>query len=775
MAQTRFFALQGGMDIVTPSIRTAAGRAIAGMNYEPHPRGYQRADGYERFDGRPRPSLASYWTLAFTDGPAAAAVGSSVVGQSSGASATVLRDSVVDDGSYETEDASGYLIITGLTGGNFLEGEPLLAGSDGDPAAIDLSEYWSSPYEIDFYTLDFMEASAAELPAGWTFDTETGVLTVDPSAEASIEGLRMTATDVNGTVSSFSPHINIYVEAMAAAFIGNAAWSAIERGALNDEDDRTWYREAVALARSRIMRVPGSGPVRGVWMFHGEEYAFRDNEAGTACVMHRATADGWAAVAFGRELAFSGGSAEWPEGATLVGGTSGALATVRRVTLESGDWTTDDAAGRLIVTAISGEFVLGEAVTGGGGLAMADGPSVAISLPPGGRYDFRNHNFYGAANMRRMYGVNGVGRGFEFDGTVMVPIATGMEDDRPLWIDVHSGHLFFGYRGGSVQHSSLGNPYQWQILTGAGEIGIGEEPTGLLGSVSGTLSVFGRNKVAVLFGDDAENWVLRTLTDSSGAVAWTAQMLGTPIYHDAIGLRALETSDRFGDFAVGTLTQMVEPLFQQKARDRVTPVASIRVRPKDQYRLYWSDGTGIYVYIGRGAPEIMPFKLGFVPTCTAAGKDDDGEERLFAGDADGWVYELDAGTSADGEPIEAFVRFPFNHVGSPAQRKRWSKAVLELDASPDTNIGLISEFGYADPDQPPGQEQAFNVQGGGGFWNELRWDEFYWSSPVEGRAEADLDGLGRNLSIVVASNAAHEKPHILTGMILYFHYRGLAR
>lgn len=776
MAQTRYFALQGGMDIVTPAIRTAPGRVVAGMNYEPHPRGYQRADGFERFDGRPRPSRASYWTLAFTGAPVAAAVNTPLVGGTSGAAATILRDSVVDSGSYETEDAAGYLILTGLIGGSFLEGEPLLAGGEGDNPVIDLAQYWSSPLGLQSFALDFTFASSPSLPAGWSFDTETGVLTVDPTIAASIEGLRMTATNGAGTTSALSPPINIYVEAMAQVFVGYAAWSAVERGALNDDEDRAWFQEAVEVARARIGPVPGSGPVRGVWIYRGQQYAFRDNEAGTACIMHRATADGWAVITHGRELAFAGGTAEWVEGDIVVGATSGAQAAVRRVVTESGDWTTNDAAGRLIIAGITGEFVAGEAIAGGAGAAVAADQSRGIFLPPGGRYDFRNHNFYGAANMRRMYFVNGVGRGSEFDGTTLVPISTGMVDDRPLWLDVHSNHLFFAFRGGSAQHSSIGNPYQWQVITGAGEIGIGEEPTGMLASVSGTLAIWGVNKIGVLFGDDSENWVFRTLTDSSGCAAWTAQMIGSPIYQDAIGLRSLETSDRFGDFAIGTITQMVEPLFKQKRDDRVTPVGSVRVRPKDQYRLFWSDGTGLYVYFGRGAPEILPFDLGFTITCTASDKDVDGVERVFVGSEAGYVYELDAGTSADGEPIEAFLRLPFNHVGSPAQNKRWAAAVLEIDAAPNTNIGMIAEFDYGDPDQPPGQEQAFQVRGGGGFWDELRWDEFYWSSPVEGRAKADnVDGMGTNISIVVASKAAYEKPHILTGMILHFHYRGLAR
>jgi hypothetical protein len=42
--------------------------------------------------------------------------------------------------------------------------------------------------------------------------------------------------------------------------------------------------------------VSGSGGILGVWEFNGVLYAFRNNAAGTACIMHKATSSGWTAV-----------------------------------------------------------------------------------------------------------------------------------------------------------------------------------------------------------------------------------------------------------------------------------------------------------------------------------------------------------------------------------------------------------------------------------------------------------------------------------------------
>ena len=61
--QTSSYQLRGGLDLVTPNIRLTPGRVLGAQNYEPSPDGYRRIAGYERYDGQPKPSEASYWLL----------------------------------------------------------------------------------------------------------------------------------------------------------------------------------------------------------------------------------------------------------------------------------------------------------------------------------------------------------------------------------------------------------------------------------------------------------------------------------------------------------------------------------------------------------------------------------------------------------------------------------------------------------------------------------------------------------------------------------------
>lgn len=564
---------------------------------------------------------------------------------------------------------------------------------------------------------------------------------------------------------------------VSAATVALANGTATERGATNDEDDKTWLRAAITATRALIQQVPGSGPIRGVWVYAGALYAFRDNVGATACIMHKSTGAGWVAQTFGSVVEFNTGTAEYKEGETLTKGSTTAL--IRRVVLVSGTWSGGTAAGYVVVSNIvNGPFTAGVATAGTGSATLA-GAETATALPAGGRYSFVNHNFYGAAKSERMYAANGVGRAFEWDGTYFTPIRTGLtaDKDKPTRITEFANHLFLGYATGEIQFSGIGEPTTYQTIAGAGSFTFGSEVTDMSETASTALVIFGRRRISYLSGTDAETFVLTTLSDEAGAIAWTAQVMDSPIYQDDAGVRRMTSSQAFGNWRLGTITEAIGPLFEQKRAGGVVPVASIRAKAKDQYRVFMSDRTGVMVYLGRKPQECLPFEYPFLVSCACSGALDSlaGEEQIFVGSDDGWVYQLDVGTSFDGAEVEAYILFPFNAVGAPLQKKRFHRVALELDAAPNTEIALTAEYGYGDADQPPGIEQAFSVSGSGGFWNIANWDQFYWSATVQGIASADIEGIGRNAAVCVLSNAIWAEPHTLSCISLYFSPRGISK
>jgi hypothetical protein len=88
--QDSYYPFGGGVDMLTPAIALKEGFAIDAQNYEPEiSGGYRRIDGYERYDGRPAPSAASYWVMT-ANITGTINVGNTITGVPSGAIGRVL-------------------------------------------------------------------------------------------------------------------------------------------------------------------------------------------------------------------------------------------------------------------------------------------------------------------------------------------------------------------------------------------------------------------------------------------------------------------------------------------------------------------------------------------------------------------------------------------------------------------------------------------------------------------------------------------------------------
>lgn len=564
---------------------------------------------------------------------------------------------------------------------------------------------------------------------------------------------------------------------VSAATVAVSSGEANENYTTDDAEGASLLRAVEDARRALILALPGSGPTRGIFTLKGETFAIRDNAAGTAAAMHKATASGWAEQTFGHTIDFATSTARFEIGETLTGGTSGATATIERVTKQGGDWSSS-GTGYLVLSGLTGTFTAGEVITSASGSATAPATEVSLALPAGGTYQWVTHNFYGAENRIRVYLASGAGRAVEWDGAVLAPIRTGLTDelDKPKFICVVSNHLLLGFDGGAVMISGTGEPLSFEVVAGAGELSLGEDITGMKASHQGAAVITGRNKISYLSGSDSSDFQLNEVSEDSGAVANSLDVIGNPMFLDDQGIRKLTPTKNFGNWNVGKVSQDIEPYIKTQRKAGATTVGALRVRSKDQYRLYFSDGQALSIYLGRKNPECMTFKMPFVPYCLTSGEDGDGNEILFAGDDQGFVYQLDSGKSADGAAIEAYLRLSYLHQGAPMREKRYHRGYLEVDAgATGANLSIAADFAYGHPDRPAASERSFSAPGGGGFWDSLYWNQFIWSSPFQAGAFFELDGIGQNVSLVFMSDAADEEPHTLSSLTLYVSPRKMMR
>jgi hypothetical protein len=336
--------------------------------------------------------------------------------------------------------------------------------------------------------------------------------------------------------------------------------------------------------------------------------------------------------------------------------------------------------------------------------------------------------------------------------------------------------------------SSLGFPLEFRTDTGAGLLSFGQQITGLLGAANTSLVVTAQNRIEYVIGTDAGSFELNPLSDASGAQSYTLQMMDEPMFLDDGGVRKLSATSAFGDWRMGAVTASVEPLIMLKRNAGIVPVASQTIKGRDQYRLFWSDRSGITVYIGRKYPETLPFKLGMQVFCACSGEVEIGYgERLFVGSTDGFVYEMNRGTSYDGNPIDSYIRLPFTSTGSPSQHTRWMKATFELSTPDPISIGVAFDIDYAKG--LGGEQTLVYVDAGTAListdalndsWDASigSWDNstvaMNWT-PVQARLEYHLSGLGPNIAATLVHNSAVARQHTISSQTYNFSRRRIMR
>lgn len=305
--------------------------------------------------------------------------------------------------------------------------------------------------------------------------------------------------------------------------------------------------------------------------------------------------------------------------------------------------------------------------------------SKKTGLTPSGTYRFDNANLSGT---QAMYLASGVHKAAEWDGSTWTDVTTGMATDTPTHVIGHRGHLFLSF-GPSVQASPVGDPAgTWALVLGATEILTNSDVTGFMQTTGGHLLIGSRNHTYILQGFDDADWVLESMEEygnQMGVIEGTLQQLGSRIFYlDDRGVTELSTSQNFGDFSDATLTEMVEETIAAKKN---IVAGSCVVKDKTQYRLFFTDGTGLIATFHKNTLKgWTPFSLPITVTAICNAEDANGDEVIYAGADDGFIYQLESTDQFDGAAIPSYFVTTPTHLGSPYLNKRFRRTQADLQA-----------------------------------------------------------------------------------------------
>lgn len=401
-------------------------------------------------------------------------------------------------------------------------------------------------------------------------------------------------------------------------------------------------------------------------------------------------------------------------------------------------------------------------------------PVTTPALSPNGRYEFVTYNFGGSVGTTAMYGCDGVNKAFEFDGTTFTQITTGMPSDAPEHIAAHKKHLFLSFSS-SVQYSPIGDPTgTWSVISGAGEIATGQWVVGMQVQPGDVLAIFNRNATYLLYGTPgASDMNLVTHSAQAGAIEWSIQDMNEAIYMDDRGISSLSTTQAFGDFQAGTLSKDVESYFRVQKFD---VVSSVRIREKDQYRLFFADKSCLLMLKGRNGYQFTPLSFPVTVECACSVENLNGIEEVYFGAETGYVYQMEKGNSFDGDLIRYSLRLPFISLGYPRHKKRFYKLQIEIDAAEQLPLQLCPDYSYGRVDDPASQSTTNNTLliAKGGYWDtDITWENFIWDGQAVGIAESYLDGNGINISLLIQGESNYESPHTIYSATYHYNVRGL--
>lgn len=485
-------------------------------------------------------------------------------------------------------------------------------------------------------------------------------------------------------------------------------------------------------------------------------------------------------------------------------GSTDIIFTLQHTQIISGDPATSTAQGYMTLLGDDnatksrlvneGDQIRTAAAGGGSLLGVVGGRDRPIWLAGQGeidhnrsRYQFERTNFYGQDEFEAVYGVCGASPAFSFDGHRCIRIRSELPayQDLPRHIARHGDMLVLGFFSGALILTPPGNPLETRGSQGASAIEIGDRLTGITPLAGDALGVICQSMTQVIRGINPETMIKSPISARRGGIEYTAVDMGRVVLCDGLGIFVADSPESFGAAQRNYVSQSVHPWLRPRLQATLSsesaflrPVCAINVRHKNQMRLYFWDGWVLTMTLNEPvefttqryfSPPVNPTTepVPWVPRMICSGIDSSGRERVFCsffgGVKDGYVFELDAGRSFDGEPIPAHIEMNPLTVEASSQEKRYDRFFL---------YGLGYSKASLTYTRRVNDEDAFS---GSQSFTMGRGSKTARAVPGPMRGTADKPVEAYDISIKLASNTASEGQFTLQYVEAEMDDRGTSR
>ncbi len=407
------------------------------------------------------------------------------------------------------------------------------------------------------------------------------------------------------------------------------------------------------------------------------------------------------------------------------------------------------------------------AFTGRSTLTRTGQGKISFSLFEGPTYDYGLLVICDGANKPYYFRMEGTGSNINtrtyFSGEITVTstkFATHSE--------IHDKHLIVaGVEDNlsTVFYSTLLDPTTFNG-TGSGSITLSDQIVGIK-SFRNELFIFCRNSIFKLQDINGTAVVIPVAKNIGCLSGYSIQEIGGDlIFLAPDGLRTVAGTARIGDVELGTVSKAIQPIITQLAEniDKFV-ISSVVIREKSQYRLFYTNTTVINAQqegiIGTLRPNGFEWSetRGIEVTSIGAGFNNDGVEKYFHGDTDGYVLVHDSGNDFNGSNILARYATPDYDYGDLGTLKTLHYVRVSCSAEGTVTPALQIKYDFNSQDIPqPASDFSFGTVNSPAIFAEAVFNTNVFGGTAAPMIRIPVQGSGTSNNFTVVTGGDNKAP-----------------
>jgi hypothetical protein len=416
------------------------------------------------------------------------------------------------------------------------------------------------------------------------------------------------------------------------------------------------------------------------------------------------------------------------------------------------------------------------AFTGRSTLTRTGQGKISFSLFEGPTYDYGLLIICDGANEPYYFRMEGTGSNINtrtyFGGEITVT-----STKFATYSEIHDKHLIVaGVEDNlsTVYYSTLLDPTTFNG-TGSGSITLSDQIVGIK-SFRNELFIFCRNSIFKLQDINGTAVVIPVAKNIGCLSGYSIQEIGGDlIFLAPDGLRTVAGTARIGDVELGTVSKAIQPIITQVAEniDKYI-ISSVVIREKSQYRLFYTNTSVINAQqegiIGTLRPNGFEWSetKGIEVTSIGAGFNNDGVEKYFHGDTDGYVLVHDSGNDFNGSNILARYATPDYDYGDLGTLKTLHYVRVSCSAEGTVTPALQIKYDFNSQDIPqPTSDFSFGTVNSPAIFAEAVFNTNAFGGTAAPMIRIPVQGSGtsNNFTVVTEDTKA---PYKINGLYIDF-------